>query len=267
MRVYGIDPAPRRGMAVFDGRDTHIPIQKFRSFIESLKTAPDLLVCWDAPLTGPPCTVIEGGEAYGSSFSQRPIESFFSRVNTGFKTPHGISVQGYSGCPHWAFSRSLIGLPRTGPFDAKVIPFQLVCDEAQKPTSGQSVVEVHPALALWLWCRFNRETDARWNYKHDADVRGQLWDQLLRVTAVSKALSSVHCAPPSSDDELDARVAYALGRLWLDSPQSVVLLGDVDHGTFLLPRVTGLEEAFQSFIKKLPNEDLQLASQSVDDLE
>ena len=257
MRVYGVDPAPKKGMAVFDGRDRHILLQESRSFIASLKTDPDLLICWDASLTGPPCSVIEGGEAGGSAFSQRPIESFFSRAETGFKTPQGISVRGYSGCPHWALSRSLIGLPRTGPFDVETLPFRLVSDEVQKPLLGQCVVEVHPALALWLWCRFDRDTNSAWGYKQDASVCRYLWTQLLQVAAVSNVLSSASLLTPSSDDELDARLAYVLGRLWLDDPPSVVLLGDQDHGTFLLPRVSGLEEAFQSFIQKLPNKKKQ----------
>lgn len=251
--VCGIDPAPTKGMSVFDGRDSHIPLLQTRSFIDTLKTKLDLLVCWDSPLTGPPGYVIKGGEANGSSFSQRPIESFFSRAHTGFKTPKGISVRGYSGCPHWALSRSLIGLPRIGPFDKKTLPFQLISDERQRPVQGRCIVEVHPALALWLWCRNNRDADESWEYKKNVSVRDSLWKQLLQVSTVSKALSAVSKVPPSSDDELDARLAYALGSLWLKEPSSVFLLGDLDSGTFLLPRVDGLKKAFQLFTQDLPN--------------
>jgi hypothetical protein len=244
-------------VVVFDGRDRHIPLQESRSFIDALKTDPDLLVCWDSPLTGPPCSVIGGGEADGSAFSQRPIESFFSRAQTGFKTPSGISVRLYSGCPHWALSRSLIGLPRTGPFDEETLPFRLVSDESQRPFRGRCIVEVHPALALWLWCRDDREADASWEYKKDASVLEDLWHLLLQAPFVSKVLSNTCTVAPSSDDELDARLAYALGCLWLNEPPSVVLLGDLDNGTFLLPRVGCLEETFHSFTQELPNTQLQ----------
>jgi len=254
MRVCGIDPAPTKGMAIFDGRDfSTIPLRESRSFIDTLKTDSDLLVCWDSPLTGPPVSVIEGEEANGSAFSQRPIESFFSRTQTGFKTPRGISIRGYSGCPHWALSRSLIGLPRTGPFDKDTLPFQLVSDDGQRPMRGRCVVEVHPGLALWLWCRNNRHADASWDYKRNASVREDLWNQLLQVPAVSEVLSTVCPVVPSSDDELDARLAYTVGCLWLKEPSSVFLLGDLDNGTFLLPRVGGLEEAFQLFTQEVPN--------------
>ena len=53
---------------------------------------------------------------------------------------------------------------------------------------------------------------------------------------------------PRSDDQLDARVAYALGRLWLDDPVTVLLLGDEDSGSFLVPFAPGIEVAFRSFV-------------------
>lgn len=257
VRVFGIDPAPTKGMAVFDGEDRHISIPESRSFIDTLKTESNLLVCWDSPLTGPPLSVVEGGLANGSAFSQRPIEGFFSQAQTGFKTPHGISVRLYSGCPHWALSRSLFGLPRTGPFDMETLPFRLISGEDQQPTSGQWIAEVHPALALWLWCRKDRELDASWAYKQDAVVRRNLWNQLLQVPVVSRALSPTCPVAPSSDDVLDARVAYALGHLRLHEPQSVVVLGNLDTGTFLLPKVDGLVEAFRAFTQKFPGKHLK----------
>jgi len=244
MKVIGIDPAPVKGLHVFDGHDRHIPLPESRSFIDELKTNWDVLVCWDAPLTGPPFSIIGGGEARGSAFSQRPIESFFSRQRTGFKTPKGISVRGYSGCPHWALSRSLIGLPKTGPYDKDTLPFQLLSHESQRPLRGRHIVEVHPALALWLWCREGRGDRQSWDYKRDVSVRGQLWNQLLQIPAVSEVLSSTCPVAPATDDEFDARVAFALGYLWLHDPSSVVLLGSLDTGTFLLPRLEGLEKGF-----------------------
>jgi hypothetical protein len=260
MRVYGIDPAPTKGLAIFDGReDCCIPLEKSRAFIDGLKNASDdLLICWDAPLTGPPSSVTRGAPAFGSAFSQRTIESFFSRQETGFKTPPGISVRGYSGCPHWALSRSLIGLPITGPFDdAACLPFRLVSQNGDRPNGGRSVVEVHPALALWLWCRDVRGASASWDYKHDAAVRNELWAQFCGLPVISKTPATLRSKAPSSDDQLDARLAYALGWLWLNEPGSVVLLGDLDLGTFLLPKVPTLEEGFYSFTQGLPNKPLQ----------
>jgi hypothetical protein len=60
-------------------------------------------------------------------------------------------------------------------------------------------------------------------------------------------LSIAKLAQPASDDELDARVAYALGCLWMKRDPSVALLGDSDLGAFLLPTSPRLEKEFQTF--------------------
>jgi len=142
-------------------------------------------------------------------------------------------------------------MPRVGIYDADAgqLPFRLESDDAKRPTSGRHIVEVHPAVAIWLWCRWRREANDSFFYKTDPHVRTDVWESLLRVRSVRSVLSRVRAVPPTSDDELDARVAYALGRLWLDEPESVVLLGSADAGAFLVPRVAGIVEAFYAFIK------------------
>jgi hypothetical protein len=257
MKVSGIDPAPKKGLTVFDGADHEIKLEDSAAFVADLARDDDLLVCWDAPLTGPPSSALDGAAARGAAFTQRPIESFFSRAETGFKTPKGISVQGYAGCPHWAISRNLLGLPRVGRFDAAAesLPFLPLTRHDQRPVHGRCVVEVHPAVALWLWSRERRQATASWLYKKDCPVLLELWLELLSVPGVAEALSQVQATMPKSDDELDARVAYVLGRLWLDHSDSVVLLGDTNTGTFLIPFVPGIEQAFRSFVEGLPNAD------------
>jgi hypothetical protein len=76
----------------------------------------------------------------------------------------------------------------------------------------------------------------------------ELCEALLEVPAVASVLSHVRAMRPKSDDELDARVAHTLGELWLKEPRSVLLLGDADCGSFLVPRVRGIEEAFRAFL-------------------
>ena len=71
MRICGTDPAPTREMTEFEGQDRNIPLVKTPSFIDTLKTEPDLLMCWDSPLTGPPASVIEAKEARGLQAAQR----------------------------------------------------------------------------------------------------------------------------------------------------------------------------------------------------
>lgn len=251
MNVVGVDPAPVKGLDVFDGHHRHVPLHEARSLIDALKEQPNVLVCWDAPLTGPPTAVVGGGTARGSDFSQRPIESFFSRGESGFKVPVGISIRGYSGCPHWALSRSLLGLPQVGPFDAQgsSLPLALVATDTP-PTQGRHVVEVHPAVALWLWTRNERETGASWEYKKSLDVMNDLWVILLGIPRVPETLGGRLTTRPVSDDVLDAIVAYVLGRLWLREPRSIVLLGDSNRGTFLLPKVEGLEDAWRRYVQR-----------------
>jgi predicted RNase H-like nuclease len=251
MNVVGVDPAPTKGLDVFDGRHRHVPLDAARSLINELKEQQNVLVCWDAPLTGPPTAVVAGGNARGSDFSQRPIESFFSRRESGFKVPEGISMRGYSGCPHWALSRSLLGLPQVGPFDVNEssLPLVLVTTD-NPPIQGRHVVEVHPAVALWLWTRNERETGASWKYKKSLEVMSNLWDILLAIPRVSEVIGDPLTSGPASDDELDAIVAYMLGFLWVREHRSVVLLGDSNRGTFLLPRVDGLEDAWARYVKR-----------------
>lgn len=168
----------------------------------------------------------------------------------------------FSGCPHWALTRCLLGLPRVGQFDMPVesLPFQLATCNDERPVYGRHVVEVHPAVALWLWCREGRSVTASWHYntaswyyKKDRAVLLELWDILRKVPAVATVLYEVQDIVPKSDDQLDARIAYALGRLWLDDPASVLLLGNADTGAFLVPSVPGIEDAFRSFIAGLPD--------------
>lgn len=243
LKIVSIDPAPRRGLNVFDGADTVVPISASHAFVEQISRTKDVLLCWDAPLTGPGPEALRGvGVGRASDFTQRPIESFFSRREAGFRVPKGISVRGYSGCPHWAMSRSMLGLPRTGRWDGPLdeLPFRLVSADGPRPTSGRWVVEIHPAVALWLWCKETWEGD--WTYKSDTTIRDGLWAALCCVLPSATSLPA-----PRTDDELDARVGFLLGVAWVSGSPEVVLLGDLSRGTFLLPRVCGLVEAFEGF--------------------
>lgn len=62
-------------------------------------------------------------------------------------------------------------MPRVGRFDAldESLPFALLAGQ-QRPGHGRCVVEVHPAVALWLWCREARDAAASWLYKRDRSV-------------------------------------------------------------------------------------------------
>ena len=110
------------------------------------------------------------------------------------------------------------------------------------------VVEIHPAVAAWLWCKdkFPRKED--WGYKGGTKaeqkvrnkLRQQMWEHIRSET-------DCHLPCPENDDRFDALVGYVLGTKWLRGDEDVVLLGDRETGAMLLPRVEDLEKEWDSF--------------------
>ena len=109
IKVIGIDPAPGKGSLLFDGEQysSHLKPDELKN--ELAKSDP-VLICWDAPLTGP-------GVFNNGRFTQRPIEKYLREqlgLNKKLKNnkAQGVSVQGYAGCQHWTISRYIFGFPR-----------------------------------------------------------------------------------------------------------------------------------------------------------
>ena len=219
---------------------------------EPKNRTPDTLLCWDAPLTGPADMASAGGTP--GDFTKRLIDKFFSRKETGFKTPKGISVMPYSQCPHWTITRSLLGLPRTGPYDQdfRKLPFRLLPDPDGEAGRQASVVEVHPAVAAWLWCR--DDWDGPWECKKDIGVLNELWTIILDKTGAFWGDRPT----PSNDDEFDAAVAYLVGiQYHYNRPETankgepdVIILGDRSTGPFLIPSVPGLAEQWGAWVER-----------------
>ena len=165
MRVLGIDPAPSKSTTTCD------PLGFNQTFDEVEPTDPAdviakytasderTLICWDAPLTGPSLGR-NGTSGLGSEFSQRPIESFFAKSHTskeghsfGTHEVKGISVLPYSNCSRWAVTQAMFGYPKTSPdgHTAQELPWELQTQAMLSPNGrSKKIVEVHPALALWL---------------------------------------------------------------------------------------------------------------------
>jgi predicted nuclease with RNAse H fold len=205
------------------------------------------LVAWDAPLTGPRDP--DGEQLNEGDLTQRQIEKFFSRKGE-FKVPKGISVQGYAGCQHWTISQRLLGLPRIGPYSSpdKDLPLRPLFDQAGLQhvinDSRACVVEVHPAVGLWLWCE-KKNPDCNWSYKRNTAQVSAHWQKLNEcVPDVS------HLKTPTSDDELDALIAWLLADRWTRG-KGVVLLGNARTGSFLVPNVPGLRKTFEEFLNSL----------------
>ena len=226
---------------------------ELRSYLgEPSNRSPETLLCWDAPLTGPADPASAGTRR--RDFTQRLIEGFFKNSETRFKTPKGISVLPYCGCPHWTVTRSLLGLPRTGPYDLDFegLPFRLLPAPHSEQADRPSVVEIHPAVAVWLWCRKDRGEASKWNYKKDAGVRKELWCIILERTRFPWG----SLRKPENDDEFDAAVGYILGSMYLqqlgatEGEPCVAILGDRCTGSLLLPADTVLEERWEEWKKK-----------------
>ncbi|MDE0507448.1 MAG: hypothetical protein OXI17_02290 [Gammaproteobacteria bacterium] len=205
---------------VFDGTEyLRLNALELREYLDGLAGAKEaVLVCWDAPLTGPFDPDDAGSHRF--DFTKRPIERFFPLDETGFKTPKGISVQGYAGCQHWTISRSLLGLPRVGPYDKPEnnLPFRLVAASGGPMRSRKSVVEMQK-------------------------VRGEMWKIVLERSGYAEDLPR-----PETDDQFDAAVGFILGKLFVldgtQTPRRCLILGCSEFGALLLPNIPGLADAW-----------------------
>jgi predicted nuclease with RNAse H fold len=269
--VVGVDPAPKSNTTIFS------PNLKNRGFkvVSPSNVASALeyitsddgyhLVCWDAPLTGPDLNKVRKYKP-DRTFSQRPIEAFFAKSYKdssedpfGTHNVRGISVKAYCDCSHWTISQSVLGYPRTGCYsvDPSDLPFELQTAPVLA-LNGRSkkVVEVHPALALWLMqpeeLRHERDFTYKGRGAHE-DAKRWLFEGLQDFVEGDKDAASVvnqFRARELCDDKLDALTAWVLGKLWTKDPSKVRLLGDAANGTFLLPVVDGLEESYRAFVGK-----------------
>ena len=158
--AIGCDVGSGKGAHLFDGGskvEKRSP-QQLTDHLASMQSRPEVLVAWDSPLTGP-CKP-EERLVRDQDLTQRPIETFFRSGD--WKVPKGISVLPYCGCSHWTLSMRVLGLPKVGPHsgDYAALPFRLVSNRDQLAQADQraSVVEVHPAVAIWLWYRAANRT-------------------------------------------------------------------------------------------------------------
>jgi len=260
MIVVGIDPAPSSGAHIFDGTggpSQHFSIPKLEAELRRLRALASSLICWDAPLTGP----ADPDECSGTrgAFTKRSIETFFTQAKWGFRVPKGISVIAYSGCSHWTISRHFLGLPRVGPWDAKPasLPFALATEPtlSNRPEASRHyAVEVHPALAVWLWASSSDDPwRGPWVYKKDRKILDELWRRLCSLTQQSAPdLAEALAAPvkPADHNDFDARVAWLLGMLWIRNQKQVTLLGDLQKGSVLVPELRRLTEGFARFARQ-----------------
>jgi hypothetical protein len=122
------------------------------------------------------------------------------------------------------------------------LPFSLLSSDLPPEHEGHFTVEVHPAVAAWLWCKVDRPRKASWRYKTDRKVLLEMWE-IVRAKLPGEARTR----EPKDDDEFDALVAYGLGMCWLKRDGTVGLLGNRAAGAFLVPASAALSRAYARF--------------------
>ena len=260
--VISVDPAPGKKSTIFDGNEfLRRTGPELRADLHDLRDrTPQTLLCWDAPLTGPADPRSAGTQR--RDFTQRSIERFFMRKNGSALLPDGglpagISVRPYSELQHWTITKSLLGLPRTGCYDQdfEQLPFRLLPAPDDEQNNRPSVVEVHPAVAAWLWCKDCRGNESIWRYKdnryegRDA-VRNEMWQIILESIPERMQCKLANRCTPTNGDEFDAAVGYILGALYVQGNAGVAILGDRHTGSFLLPVDSNLKKEWCEFLAR-----------------
>ena len=256
MKVIGIDPAPAKETVIYDGaKFITKDAVALKNYLEDIKKSEDnVLICWDAPLTGiASVKAIEKFKEYLSNLEKKkkpkwsPLEARIIEKYIALQDiPKAISTNSFSQCPHWTITQYCLGLPQI--FQPETpqsnLPFNLI-SEQKLPSASKNVVEVHPALALWLW--LNEDSSiTRWDYKDNKgtlkNLAEKLFTKLEKQPAITIKNDKIQVTvfgkeKDMNDDHLDAYIAWLLGTLWLENENKnkVLLVGNKNTGAMLLP--------------------------------
>ncbi|BCD62309.1 hypothetical protein NitYY0826_C1185 [Nitratiruptor sp. YY08-26] len=148
LKILGIDPAPGKKSLIYDGNSFQaLGYQKLKRYIFSFKQP--LLIAWDAPL----------GVDVEYSLTIKQIER---ELRKELKPPRGISILPFANCPHWTISQFLFGLPSIHPEHK---PFATLITSFEQHIEEINLLEVHPALSMWLWLKDELPCMFNWRYK------------------------------------------------------------------------------------------------------
>ncbi len=251
MRAIGIDPAPARGAHVCDGGEPPrlLSVQAMAQFLAGLPE--DVLIGYDGPISGP--VAPDEPVLRQADLSRRVIEAFFKSPEDGFALPASIPLTGYATQPHWPLTRRMFGLPRLGPLDRAVqdLPFPPVLEASGPPTSGRHLVEVNAQVAIWLVALEDPAFGGvNWGYRDRPDVMKSIWrivSERLTGRSSEELADFWKLPPPENMNQFEAVMAWLMVELWRADKDQVELLGSAGTGAWLVPKVSGLREAFQKF--------------------
>lgn len=280
--IIGVDPAsgPKGSASILI--DLHAgkmllfqkgQVPEFRVFLQDLrKQSGGVLAVWDAPLTGPADWNLSA-EA-DSNFTTRRIERILRRMASLDRfvqedgAPTFPKTLPYASCCHWTATRSLIGLPRVGPYDMPSgLPFELLYADFQIKSEGAYVIETHPSIAIWAWIgnfeeyKGSPRAETKKQRKYLLDRLVACWEVQGLQTPILEHIAERKNAFVDDDDIFDALVACVLGVFYADAclefsgaVEKVRVFGDLRDGAMLLPKTTRMEDAFGKAEKSLKNQ-------------
>lgn len=277
MKVIGIDPAPAKDTVIYDGEKFMTKdAVALKKYLDD-EVGEDTLICWDAPLTGMASKdAVCKFEGYLKKWAESkkkkkpkwsPLEARILEKYIVLRSdiPKGISTNSFSQCPHWTISQYCLGLPLINdefkpPETLKTFKLITSQNEREKLFSNKkNIVEVHPALALYLWLKEEKpikdDLTFDWDYKKNKKTFNTLVEQLFKKPEKPQAIiepedkengkykvSAIEdkVEKTMTDDHLDAYIAWLLGTLWLKN--EVILVGNKNTGAILLPNDPDISE-------------------------
>jgi hypothetical protein len=219
-RVVGVDPAPSKPTVAFDGACFHtMAPDAVDAQIAALTGGHDrVLLLWDAPLQMDP------GAYYSRAVDVAAKEMVASWSHVLEDKAVGIAAAAQ--CPHNILSMAVLGLPIGAPRHG----LRLLDDAAALASGGRWVAEVHPAVALGWWYAQPSSGALRRlpRYKGRVGAVAAVRADLAALLSPQRAFIGAEawaCLDPAapggggpaitSDDQLDAWVAWLLGRMLL----------------------------------------------------
>jgi predicted nuclease with RNAse H fold len=225
--VLGVDPAPSKKTVAFDGKKFHHwqaadVRQELHKLVSAQTTAGQpVLVLWDAPIC------MDKGSFYGRQVdkdAKAVVKRWMLDQIVGGKVDKekpAVGIAAAAQCPHNLLSMDVLGLPMGQPKAG----LSLLTDPKTLQNGGAWVAEVHPAVAMGaFYARHRKDGEKLLRYKKNKERSLGILNMLLtRIPSVRHAVpdATLECLRGCEsegdfgDDELDAFVAWLLGRLLL----------------------------------------------------